>query len=148
MDGVQLPHGQSHVEETVYFLPLSSQKFLVLFYRLRKDKRLSQPCSHSVVLNTEPLDWEYSTLTTRPLLHKSHCSFNMEKRKLVMKYLLKIKMHAIACLIGSRHVINRLPVNFYIARFVYCIRYFDYILTHQFFISYFLILGRNGKQAY
>ena len=30
MDGVQLPEGQSHVEEAVYFLPLSSQKLLVL----------------------------------------------------------------------------------------------------------------------
>ena len=30
MDGVQLRQDQSHSEETVYFLPLSSQKFLVL----------------------------------------------------------------------------------------------------------------------
>ena len=30
MDGVQLPQGLSHSEEAVYFLPLSSQKFLVL----------------------------------------------------------------------------------------------------------------------
>ena len=30
MDGVQLPQGYSHFEEAVYFLPLSSQKFLVL----------------------------------------------------------------------------------------------------------------------
>ena len=30
MDGVQLPQGYSHSEEAVYFLPLSSQKFLVL----------------------------------------------------------------------------------------------------------------------
>ena len=29
MDGVQLPQGYSHFEEAVYFLPLSSQKFLV-----------------------------------------------------------------------------------------------------------------------
>ena len=29
MDGVQLPQGKSHLEEAVYFLPLSSQKFLV-----------------------------------------------------------------------------------------------------------------------
>ena len=31
MDGVQLSQGYSHFEEAVYFLPLSSQKFLVLF---------------------------------------------------------------------------------------------------------------------
>ena len=30
MDGVQLPQGLSHFEEAVYFLPLSSQKFLIL----------------------------------------------------------------------------------------------------------------------
>ena len=30
MDGVQLPPGYSHFEEAVYFLRLSSQKFLVL----------------------------------------------------------------------------------------------------------------------
>ena len=30
MDGIQLPQGYSHFEEAVYFLPLSSQKFLVL----------------------------------------------------------------------------------------------------------------------
>ena len=30
MDGVQLPQGHSHFEEAVYFLPFSSQKFLLL----------------------------------------------------------------------------------------------------------------------
>ena len=30
MDGVQLPQCNSHFDEAVYFLPLSSQKFLVL----------------------------------------------------------------------------------------------------------------------
>ena len=30
MDGVQLPQGYNHVEEAVYFLPFSSQKFVVL----------------------------------------------------------------------------------------------------------------------
>ena len=30
MDGVQLPQGYSHFKEAVYFLPLSSQKFLLL----------------------------------------------------------------------------------------------------------------------
>ena len=40
------------------------------FYRPQKDEKLSRPWSHPVVLNTGPLDWESSTLTTRPLLHK------------------------------------------------------------------------------
>ena len=40
MGGVQLPLGQNHFEEAVYFLPLSSQKLLVLiFYQPRKDKQ-------------------------------------------------------------------------------------------------------------
>ena len=30
MDGIQLPQGWIHFEEAVYFLPLSSQNFLVL----------------------------------------------------------------------------------------------------------------------
>ena len=40
------------------------------FYRPQKDERLSRPWSHSLVLNTGPLDWESSALTTRPLLHR------------------------------------------------------------------------------
>ena len=33
-------------------------------YRPRKDERLNRPWSHRVVLNTGPLDWESSALTT------------------------------------------------------------------------------------
>ena len=40
------------------------------FYQPLKDERLSQPWSHPVALNMGSLDWESSTLTTRPLLHK------------------------------------------------------------------------------
>ena len=40
------------------------------FYQPRKDERLSQPQSHPVVLNTGPLDWESSALTTRPKASK------------------------------------------------------------------------------
>ena len=39
--------------------------------RPRKDERLSQPWSHTVVLNTGPLDQEPAALTARPLLHCS-----------------------------------------------------------------------------
>ena len=45
------------------------RNFLYSFYRPWKDERLSQHWSHPVVLNTEPLDWESSNLTTTPLLH-------------------------------------------------------------------------------
>ena len=71
MDGVQLPQSQSHFEEAVYFLPLSFRNSWYSFDRPQKDERLSQPWSCPVVLNVGHLDWESSTLTTRPLLHKS-----------------------------------------------------------------------------
>ena len=57
MDGVQLHQGYSGFEESVYFLPFSSQNH----------ERLSQPWSHPVVLNMGLLDWESSALTTRSL---------------------------------------------------------------------------------
>ena len=38
------------------------------FYRPWKDERLSRPWSHPMVLNTGPMDWESSPLTTRLLL--------------------------------------------------------------------------------
>ena len=41
------------------------------FYRPRKDERLSWLWSHPEVLNLGLLDWESSSLTTTPLLHKS-----------------------------------------------------------------------------
>ena len=36
MDGVQLPQGYSHFKKAVYFLPLSSPKFLVLILSTSK----------------------------------------------------------------------------------------------------------------
>ena len=73
MDGVQLPQGYNHFEEAVYFLPFSSQKFLVLILSTLEEWKLSRPWSHPVVLNTGPLDWEFSALTTRLLLHELNC---------------------------------------------------------------------------
>ena len=79
MDGVQLPQGYSHFEEAVYFYHSVPRNSWYSFYRPRNDDRLSRPWSHPVFLNTGPLDWESSTLTTRPLLHKplDHCSFSI-----------------------------------------------------------------------
>ena len=37
------------------------------FDQPRKDERLTQPWSHTVVFNTGPLDWGSSTLTNRPV---------------------------------------------------------------------------------
>ena len=48
MDVVQLPQGYSHFEEIVYFLPLSSQKFLVLILSTsegwKTESTLEPPC--------------------------------------------------------------------------------------------------------
>ena len=46
---------------------LSSEKFLVPFDQPRKVERLTRPCSHTVALNTGPLNWESSVLNNRPV---------------------------------------------------------------------------------
>ena len=63
MDGLQLPQGQNHFQEAVYFLLLSSQNSWYSFYQRRKDKGLSRPWSHPVILNMRPLDQKSSALT-------------------------------------------------------------------------------------
>ena len=72
MDGVQLPQGYRHFKEAVYFLPFSSQTFLVLifsFINLRRKKGWVNLGATLWFLNARPLDWESSALTTiRPLL--------------------------------------------------------------------------------
>ena len=54
------------------------------FYRPREDERLSRPWSHPVVLNTGPLVWETSALTTRPLLHKKGVSKKQYTSQLIL----------------------------------------------------------------
>ena len=56
---------QSHYEKEVYFLPQVPRSSWYSFDRPRKDERLSRPWIHPVILNTGPLDWESSALTTR-----------------------------------------------------------------------------------
>ena len=56
------------MKDTAYFLLLSLQEYLVIIYQPSKDQRLSSAWNHLVVLNPRPLDWEFSTLTTKPLL--------------------------------------------------------------------------------
>ena len=68
MDADQLPQSYSHFEEAVYFLPLSSQKFLVLILSISEGWKAESTLDPKV-LNTGPLDWESSTLTTWSLLH-------------------------------------------------------------------------------
>ena len=67
MDGVQLLQGYRATmrrQFTLYHLVPRDSWYS--FDQPRKDERLSQPWSHPVVLNSGPLDWEYSTLPTRP----------------------------------------------------------------------------------
>ena len=57
-------------KETVYFLPLIPRNFWYSFDRPRKDEKLSWSWRHPVVLNSGPLDWKSSALSTRPFLHE------------------------------------------------------------------------------
>ena len=69
MDGVQMPQGyRATLRRQFTFYHQGPRKSLYSFDQPQKDERLSQPCSHSVVLNTGSLDWESRTLTTRPEL--------------------------------------------------------------------------------
>ena len=88
MDGVQLPQGYSHFEEVVYFLPLSSQKFLALIL-LNSEGWKGWPWIHPVVLNMGPLDWESNALSTRPANYSkkfvwkvkiSLCTYHLKKK--------------------------------------------------------------------
>ena len=63
MDEVRLPQSYRASAGSIY---RASSWYSI--DRPRKDERLSWPWSHPVVLNTGPLDWESSALTTRPLL--------------------------------------------------------------------------------
>ena len=57
-----------------------------LLYRPRKEERLSRPWNHLVVLNTGPLDWESSTLTTRPFSRFLTFSRNMSYFPTIMTF--------------------------------------------------------------
>ena len=92
MDGVQLPQGQSQFEEIVYFLPLGSQKFLVLTLSSSEGQKTESTLEPPSDLNIGPLDQEFSTFTTRPLLHKSikkmlhKCIKNLQSYKTIKIY--------------------------------------------------------------
>ena len=66
MDGVQLSQGyRATLTRQFTFYYSVPMIFWYSFNRPRKDERLSQPCSHPVVLNLRPRHWEISALTTR-----------------------------------------------------------------------------------
>ena len=75
MDRVQLPQGQSHFEEAIYFLPVSCQKYLVLILSTSEGCKAELILKPPSGLNVGPLDWESSAITTRPLIHKGKSNF-------------------------------------------------------------------------
>ena len=69
IDGVQLSQGyKSDYEETVNFLPLGPHDVSVLIQSVSEGWKAELTLEPPAVLNLGPLDWESSTLTTRPLL--------------------------------------------------------------------------------
>ena len=68
LDGVQLPKSSSHFKEAVCFLPLSSQKFLVLILPTSEGWKAELTLEPPSGFKQGPLDWESSVLTTRPFL--------------------------------------------------------------------------------
>ena len=68
MDFLQLPQGHRATTRRQFtFCHYFPRNSWYSFNRPQKDERLSRPWSHQVILNTRPLDWESSALTTRPL---------------------------------------------------------------------------------
>ena len=66
IDGVQLCQGYRATSMRQFtFYHQVPRKSWYSFDRPQKDERVSRPWSHPVVLNMGPLNWKYSTLTTR-----------------------------------------------------------------------------------
>ena len=63
----QLPKGYRPTTRRLFFLPLSSQKFLLFIWSNLQRWKAESTLSHPVVLNTGSVDWKNSRLTTRPL---------------------------------------------------------------------------------
>ena len=94
------------------------------FYRPRKDERLSRPWSHSVVLNTIPLDVEYGALTSRSFAPQWRLHLNMVasewkvhfefKMNVVIFYVkLKVQLKIFLHIIPSKifpYSVNRAPL--------------------------------------
>ena len=92
-------------------LPLSPQKFLVLTLSTSEGWKAESTLEPPVVLNTGPLDWESSTLTTRPLsLIKAEMKLVLRKtlwqwKKGIFLFLMKISVnnfHLLNLLLNKR----------------------------------------------
>ena len=92
-------------------LPLSPQKFLILTLSTSEGWKTESTLEPPVVLNTGPLDWESSTLTTRPLsLIKAEMKLVLRKtlwqwKKGIFLFLMKISVnnfHLLNLLLNKR----------------------------------------------
>ena len=61
---------RDHYEESLLFIAIFPVIPATHLINLERMKGLSQLWSHPLVLNSGPLDWEFSVLTTKPLLHQ------------------------------------------------------------------------------
>ena len=88
-------------------LPLSPHKFLILTLSTSEGWKTESTLEPPVVLNTGPLDWESSTLTTRPLsLIKAEMKLVLRKtlwqwKKGIFLFLMKIS-------VNNFHLLNSL----------------------------------------
>ena len=92
-------------------LPLSPHKFLILTLSTSEGWKTESTLEPPVVLNTGPLDWESSTLTTRPLsLIKAEMKLALRKtlwqwKKGIFLFLMKISVnnfHLLNLLLNKR----------------------------------------------
>ena len=92
-------------------LPLSPHKFLILTLSTSEGWKTESTLEPPVVLNTGPLDWESSTLTTRPLsLIKAEMKLVLRKtlwqwKKGIFLFLMKISVnnfHLLNLLLNKR----------------------------------------------
>ena len=92
-------------------LPLSPQKFLILTLSTSEGWKTESTLEPPVVLNTGPLDWESSTLTTRSLsLIKAEMKLVLRKtlwqwKKGIFLFLMKISVnnfHLLNLLLNKR----------------------------------------------
>ena len=111
--------GFNCLKEAVYILPLVPRNSWYSFYQLQKDERVSWPWSHPVVLNTGPLAWESSTLTTRSLLQSYiniwfckqgiNCT-NMLVNKLINVRLISLEWEYLPTLICPSYSLNLIRI--------------------------------------
>ena len=107
MDGVQLPQGYSHFEEAVYFLPLSSQKFLVL--TLRKKIYSSKCCNIK-----SQLKWNPKTMIKFLLASNHYFTQWLTKKTWLHKiYHSSIKLHIKIIYFSNAELLSTfLPIRF------------------------------------